>query len=880
MVEHRNILRLVTESDVVSTLPQTVRMAYMTNIAFDVSIWEILSTLLNGGTLVCVDYMTSLDSKALTALFANEHINTAMLTPPMLKHWLDTTPAALAGLDVIFVGGDRLHRREAAEAAALVQAGVYNAYGPTENGVQSTMYRVNKEENYVNGVPIGRAVSNSGAVIMDLQQQLVPLGVMGELIVTGDGVARGYTNPALDKDRFIQVTINNRSVRAYRTGDRARFRPDGQIEFFGRIDQQIKIRGHRIEPAEVEHTILGASSVRDVAVVVRKQEGDEAELVGFVTARDDEDTNRGEASITVEDWTTHFETVAYADVQHIDRSTVGNDFLGWTSMYDRREIDKGQMQEWLDDTIQTLLDGQAAGRVLEIGTGTGMVLFNLGGGLQSYVGIEPSNSAAAFVNSLISSEPALKGRAKVHVGTAIDADKFGELQRDLIVLNSVVQYFPSVEYLSEVVEALVRIPGVRRIFFGDIRSYALNKDFLTSRALHELGNRATRDQIRRKAAEIEERDQELLVDPAFFTRLTSRLAGRIKHVEILPKRMEATNELSAYRYAAVVHLNSPQDQSRPIYEISPETWVNFREAKLNLLALRGLLRDSPKVTSVAISNIPYKKTILERLINTSLDGGDDAQDQDTRDGEAWVSAVRSEAASCPSLSAIDLVQLGKETGFRVEISWARQHSQNGGLDAVFHRYLPAQEGDRVWIQFPTDHDQPSRPLTNRPLQQLQSRKVEGHVRDYLQALLPTYMMPTRIIVLDRMPVNANGKVDRRELTRLAQTAPRSKDSHKTDATPRNEMEVALCEEFADILGIEVGITDSFFELGGHSLLATKLAARLSRRLDTQVSVRDVFDHPVLADLAVTIQQGSMKHNPIHPTEYSGPIEQSFAQGRL
>src|SRR6185436_4792011 len=89
-----------------------------------------------------------------------------------------------------------------------------------------------------------------------------------------------------------------------------------------------------------------------------------------------------------------------------------------------------------------------------------------------------------------------------------------------------------------------------------------------------------------------------------------------------------------------------------------------------------------------------------------------------------------------------------------------------------------------------------------------------------------------------------------------------------------------CEEFADILGVEVGINDSFFDLGGHSLMATKLAARISRRLDTQVSVKDVFDCPVLADLAAVIRQGSTPHSPISQTAYSGPVEQSFAQGRL
>ncbi len=116
-------------------------------------------------------------------------------------------------------------------------------------------------------------------------------------------------------------------------------------------------------------------------------------------------------------------------------------------MYDGSEISKIEMQEWLDDTMQTLLDGQAPSHVFEIGTGTGMVLFNLGEGLQSYVGLDPSILAAQFANDTIRSIPALVGKAEVHVGTATDTDRLNRLRPDLVVVNSVVQYFPTPEYL-------------------------------------------------------------------------------------------------------------------------------------------------------------------------------------------------------------------------------------------------------------------------------------------------------------------------------------------------------------------------------------------------------------------------------------------------
>ncbi len=218
------------------------------------------------------------------------------------------------------------------------------------------------------------------------------------------------------------------------------------------------------------------------------------------------------------------------------------------------------------------------------------------------------------------------------------------LRPDLVVLNSVVQYFPSPEYLMEVVEGLAQIPGVQRLFFGDIRSYATNRDFLAARALNELGENATRTDIRRNMANLEENEEELLVDPAFFTGLTSRLPSQVGHVEILPKRMRATNELSSYRYAAVVHIHGKQMQGPTVHAIDASTWFDFTASQMQRPDLLRLLQSSPDAQAIVVSNIPNSKTILERHIIESLDD-DDVDGQ--LDGAAWISAVRRRARTLP-----------------------------------------------------------------------------------------------------------------------------------------------------------------------------------------------------------------------------------------
>ncbi|KAL8334324.1 hypothetical protein RB598_008868 [Gaeumannomyces tritici] len=884
MIEHRGIVRLVTDRSVLPVDKAAVPVAHIANPAFDMATWEIYTALLNGGTVVCVDHMTVLDPKALAAVFEREKVRAAVFTPAFLKQYLYESPSTFSQLDMLLSGGDAIRPQDALRAAQLVRHAFCNAYGPTENTGISTMYRMGANEQCANGVPIGRAYSNSGAYVMDPLMRPVPLGVLGELVVTGDGLARGYTDAALDRDRFVTIQVGEgEPVRAYRTGDRVRWRPtDGQIEFFGRIDQQVKIRGHRIELAEVEKALLGHGGLRDAAVVVHKDDSGEPEMIGFVEPRAG-DTAGDEEDGQVEIWVNHYEQQNYATLGGVDGSAVGNDFVGWTSMYDGSAIDRTEMQEWLDDTIRTVLNGRPPGRVLEIGTGSGMILFNLAkaGGLENYVGIEPSKSAASFVTQRVASIPELAGRVQMNVGTAEDLGSIDAQQPELVVVNSVAQLFPSPEYLLDLVRTIAAMPTVRRVYFGDMRSHAIDKQFLAGRALHSLGEnpRIAKAEFRARIEEMEDREEELLVGPAFFTGLTALLPNRVRHVEVIPKRMVATNELSCYRYAAVIHLNCPHGVEEPPRTVDTSAWVDFRESAMDRDSLAELLKGAAgEPATVAVANIPYSKTIVERQILASLE--DEANDEDD---EAWVVAARLAAQRCPSLSALDLARMAEEAGFRVEISWARQLSRRAALDAVFHRFPAAAEGARVLFEFPTDDaGAPPATFANRPLQKLQSRRVEAEVRDRVQALLPSYMVPDRIVVLDRMPVNANGKVDRKELARMAKTTAKKTKvaSSSTRVAPRDEVEAAVCDEFLAVLGIEVGIEDNFFDQGGHSLMATRLASRLSRRLDADVSVKDIFDQPVLKDLAASIRRSSSAYSPITGVPYSGPVEQSFAQGRL
>ena len=343
-------------------------------------------------------------------------------------------------------------------------------------------------------------------------------------------------------------------------------------------------------------------------------------------------------------------------------------------MYDGINIDVGEMNEWLDDTIETIIHSGPYSRLLEIGTGSGMILFNLVNGLHSYVGLEPSARAVEFTARIAASVPDVMDKVKIFKATAADILRLDTpVSPEFVVLNSVIQYFPSQEYLLKVIQDLLQLESVKTIFFGDVRSFALHEEFLAMRALHISGDNTIKEEVRQIITNLKRAEPELLVDPSFFTSLPSRLPGFFEHVEILPKRMHATNELSCYRYGAILHVNS----RHKIREICPESWIDFTTERLDRSSLLALLNHESKPAIVSVSNIPHSKNVFARDVIKSLGEHEHGREQDN-----WLSVVRQNAQSCSSLSPIELSELAEQAGYCVEISWARQYSQRGALDAI------------------------------------------------------------------------------------------------------------------------------------------------------------------------------------------------------
>ncbi|WP_262487635.1 non-ribosomal peptide synthetase [Flavobacterium tructae] len=284
MVTHGNIVSLCTSCDYTALNSDTVWLS-TGSVAFDATTLEFWGTLLNGGQLVLADTNSLLEIKSLKDLIIRHKVTTMWMTASWFHQVVEEDASVFAPLISLLVGGDVVlftYTNKLKELYPSLQ--IINGYGPTENTTFSTTYTI--EGARVKALPIGKPIKNSHVYVTDSELNLVPIGVVGELCVGGSGVALGYLNQEeLTSDKFINDPFKA-GERIYKTGDLARWLPDGTIEFIGRKDDQVKIRGYRIELGEIENVLSSLAGVTQCCVLAKADANGTKNLVGYVVLED------------------------------------------------------------------------------------------------------------------------------------------------------------------------------------------------------------------------------------------------------------------------------------------------------------------------------------------------------------------------------------------------------------------------------------------------------------------------------------------------------------------------------------------------------------------------------------------------------------------
>lgn len=285
MIPHRAINRLILNTNYID-LTATDRIAQASNASFDAAIFEIWGALLHGAKLIGIPREVTLVPKDVAAYVQRHEISVLFLTTALFNQIARTVPYAFQGLRYLLFGGEAV---DPSAVSTVLQRGspkrLLHVYGPTESTTFTSWYLVEDVAENRPTVPIGRPLSNTQIYVLDTQLQTVPVGVAGELYIGGDGLAHGYHNrPGLTCERFIPNPFG--AGRLYKTGDQVRYLPNDQLEFLGRLDNQVKLRGFRIELGEIEVVLSQHRTVHASVVVIREEQPGYKHLVAYVVATD------------------------------------------------------------------------------------------------------------------------------------------------------------------------------------------------------------------------------------------------------------------------------------------------------------------------------------------------------------------------------------------------------------------------------------------------------------------------------------------------------------------------------------------------------------------------------------------------------------------
>ncbi len=851
VVPHRAICNHMLWMQADFPLTPEDRVLQRTATSFDASVWEVWAPLLAGARLVLHPQEDHPDPARLIESLLRREISVLQLVPSLLRILLEEPGLAeCRRLRRIFCGGEALSAEVVEALLARLPVAVTNLYGPTECTINSTTFTWSAE-GCRGWVPIGRPIANVRNYILDRRGQPVPIGVPGELHIGGACVGRGYLHrPDLTAERFVpdpfQPTTGDP---LYRTGDRARYRADGQIEFLGRVDHQVKLRGFRIELGEIEAMLRRHPAVGDAVATVTDDPSHDRRLVAYVVrAREDSSDPNSELEMEswsrqqVRQWRKVYDEVVYEGLEkRSPAQDAKSDFTGWTSSFTGDPIPAGEMREWVDRTVEAIASLNPS-RVLEIGCGTGLLLFRLAPHCQEYAALDFSEVAVEYLRNELAAQGAWTQRVRVSHRAAEDLEGVGEGPFDTIILNSVVQYFPNIAYLIRVLDrAMARLAPGGNLFLGDVRLLPLLPCLHTAIQWDKAPSSLAVPELRRRITNAIGRDEELVIDPLFFHALRRRFPN-LTAIQTRPKRGRYLNELSRFRTDVI--LRSEATAGMESGDGIP--WRNWPGPQANLDALRQhLVRERPPL--VGFRGVPNARLAeAVRRMRELAESGDGDTVAGTRDG--------SEPSDSDGGGADpeDFWELGRALSYDTDIRWSHA-GEPGAFDVLMLRRRDDAEGDGHAALFPVEAV-PAKPWSsyaNNPMQAAFSQRLVPLLREFLGGNLPEYMVPSAMVLLDALPLTPNGKIDRHA---LPSPSPDRPELARSFVAPNTPVERVLAGIWAGVLGLrQVGLHDDLFaELGGHSLLATQLASRIRDTFRIELPLRRVFEAPTVAQLAVRL----------------------------
>ncbi|MBD2196207.1 MULTISPECIES: amino acid adenylation domain-containing protein [Calothrix] len=827
---HRAVINFLNSMREEPGLSQNDVLLAITTISFDIAVLELFLPLIVGARIILVSREAVADGKQLSQILHQSGATVIQATPATWRLLLDSGWQGNKQLKML-CGGEAL---TLGLANQLLEKGgsLWNMYGPTETTIWSMVHKVEPGSTFV---PLGHPIANTQIYLLQEPARrkndplkLAPIGIPGEVYIGGDGVARGYLNrPELTHERFIPHPFSDEpEARLYKTGDLARYLPDGNIEFIGRIDYQVKIRGFRVELGDIEAVLGQHPYVKQAVVIAREDQPGNKRLVAYVVPQTHQDELN--SSISIEHFSTD-QLQEWKKVWNANYSNSPEDWAGWNDSFTGLPIPTEEVRQWVDSTVDRILSLHPQ-RVLEIGCGKGLLLFPIAPHCTHYVGTDISPAAITYIEQQIQKDPHKWSHVKVSEASAHELEQLEPASFDTVILNSVIQYFPSVDYLLQVIEQVVKLvkPG-GKIFIGDVRSLPLLETFHTALQISQTIASISTYQLQQLIKDKIYQDRELVIHPDFFSALNHHIP-RITYVETLLKRGYFENELIKFRFDVILHVDT---------EIYPQTdtlYWDWQQQNLSIPAIcQFLQKEQPK--TIKISNVPDARIFLDRKAVELLTSTH--KPKTVGELQQSLQQISPDQAVHPE----EFWSLKQYIPYSVRVTYSECRNL-GTYDVILHNQLKQKyQSDNFVLIEKIAELKPWKEYANYPLKANEKINLVPQLQTFIKKNLPDYMVPSVFVVMDTLPLTPNGKIDRRSLPKPKKDRPILTEVY---IAPTNLLEKQLAEIWSEVLDIEpIGIYDNFFDLGGHSLLIVQLLSRIEKTMQVELPLSYVIKEPTI-----------------------------------
>jgi amino acid adenylation domain-containing protein len=825
-VTHRNLANFLISMSTVPGIKDTDRLLAITSMSFDIAGLELYLPLISGATLIIADTEMTRDGRLLLDALERQNISIMQATPSTWQMMLDAGWEKPYPVKML-CGGEAL---PTSLASKLLTKGaeLWNMYGPTETTIWSTVKEIFKGDEQIT---IGTPIANTQIYILDEGGKPLPANEIGEISIGGAGVAAGYLNREdLTTEKFIIDTFSGDAVGSvYRTGDLGKILDNGEVICLGRIDHQVKIRGHRIELGEIETELLAIDEIKECVVVAREDTPGDKRIVSYVTL------NSNSTTTTETTWKDRWDTL-------YDKSAENKGNLSATDTIDRNLLENytdnaelaGHAEEWLKVSVERIKE-IGAKNIYEIGSGAGQILFEVAPGAESYIATDYAQTAIDNINDRILAEPQKWSHVAASATAADDFSAIGDKAIDLVVINSVAQYFPDADYLINVIQQAANVlKNGGCIFVGDMQGKNTLQMHHAMDHLSRVSDLATVGTFKEVVENRVRIEEELVADPAFFYLLPKMVPG-ITGVDIQLRKGAGINETTKYHYDVWLYVNTPVNTAdvQQVYD-----WNELKD-----LAEFQELLSTGRTNVVELKNVPNSRTAkdhkLQQLLANAASGN-------------VIAGIKDEVMNTEvGISPDAFRELGEKLNYRTHIRWTTDGTDNC-FDVIF-----ISSADKNTIPaFPLIEDRNIHAHARTPitLQEINTpaQRIEAW-QQIIAAALPSYMLPEDIMVLKRIPLTPNGKIDRKALP-----APSKKTTKGNNARALSPNEQLVADVWAEVLGMnDLSASDDFFQLGGHSLLAVKVMVALEKRTGKRLNITTLFEHPTVEKLALQMVSNDM-----------------------